>query len=194
MANNWLKNLLKRLKLNESAISMILGALVIVVVGGLIFNYFKGIREEEKEEIISEEGIELVEEEGKLVPAELPVSHKVVRGEHLWEIAEKYYGSGYNWVDVAKENSLANANLLFVDQKLTIPRVEVKKPATKLAKAETAGLTITGKTYTVDRGDHLWEIALRAYGDGYRWVEIAKANNLVNPNLIHTGNVLVIPR
>lgn len=194
MANNWLKNLLKRLKLNESTISMVLGVLVIVVVGALIFNYFKGIREEEKEEIVSEEGIELVEEEGKLVPAGLPVSHKVVRGEHLWEIAEKYYGSGYNWVDIAKENSLANANLLFVDQKLTIPRVEVKKPTTKLAKAETAGLTITGNTYTVVRGDHLWGIALRAYGDGYRWVEIAKANNLVNPNLIHTGNVLVIPR
>lgn len=194
MANNWLKNLLKRLKLNESTISMILGALVIVVVGALIFNYFKGIREEEKEEIISEEGIELVEEEGKLVPAGLPVSHKVVRGEHLWEIAEKYYGSGYNWVDVAKENSLANANLLFVDQKLIIPRVEVKKPATKLAKAETTGLTITGNTYTVVRGDHLWGIALRAYGDGYRWVEIASANSLANPNLIHTGNVLIIPR
>lgn len=194
MANNWLKNLLKRLKLNESTISMVLGVLVIVVVGALIFNYFKGIREEEKEEIVSEEGIELVEEEGKLVPAGLPVSHKVVRGEHLWEIAEKYYGSGYNWVDIAKENSLANANLLFVDQKLTIPRVEVKKPTTKLAKAETAGLTITGNTYTVVRGDHLWGIALRAYGDGYRWVEIAKANNLVIPNLIHTGNVLVIPR
>jgi len=194
MANSWLKNLLKRLKLNESTISMILGALVIVVVGALIFNYFKGIREEEKEEIISEEGIELVEEEGKLVPAGLPVSHKVVRGEHLWEIAEKYYGSGYNWVDVAKENSLANANLLFVDQKLIIPRVEVKKPATKLAKAETTGLTITGNTYTVVRGDHLWGIALRAYGDGYRWVEIASANSLANPNLIHTGNVLIIPR
>lgn len=194
MANNWLKNLLKRLKLNESTISMILGALVIVVVGALIFNYFKGVREEEKEEVVSEEEIELVKEEGKLVPAGLPISHKVVFGEHLWSIAEKYYGSGYNWVDIAKENTLTNANLLFVDQELTIPRVEVRKPTTKLAKAETVGSTITGNTYSVVHGDYLWGIAVRAYGDGYRWVEIARANNLANPNLIHAGNVLTIPR
>jgi len=41
--NGLLKNFLKKLKLNESTISMILGALVIVVVGVLIFNYFRGV-------------------------------------------------------------------------------------------------------------------------------------------------------
>jgi nucleoid-associated protein YgaU len=40
----------------------------------------------------------------------------------------------------------------------------------------------------------LWTIAVRAYGDGYKWTEIAKANKLVNPNLIHPGNVFVLPR
>lgn len=44
------------------------------------------------------------------------------------------------------------------------------------------------------KGDHLWGIAVRAYGDGYKWVEIARENNLVNPNLIHPGNVLSLPR
>jgi nucleoid-associated protein YgaU len=44
------------------------------------------------------------------------------------------------------------------------------------------------------KGDSLWKIAVRAYGDGYKWVSIAKANKLVNPNLIHSGNVLTLPR
>ncbi|MFI5265695.1 MAG: LysM peptidoglycan-binding domain-containing protein [Candidatus Levyibacteriota bacterium] len=53
---------------------------------------------------------------------------------------------------------------------------------------------ITGKTYTVKAGDDLWNIAVRAYGDGYKWVDIARVNNLSNPNLIFSDNVLVIPR
>lgn len=53
---------------------------------------------------------------------------------------------------------------------------------------------IKGKKYTVQKGDYLWEIAQRTYGDPYRWVDIAKANNLVNPDLIFSGNVLTLPR
>lgn len=56
------------------------------------------------------------------------------------------------------------------------------------------GVKITGASYTVMRGDNLWNIAVRSYGDGYQWVKIAKANNLTNPRLIHSGNVLMIPR
>jgi nucleoid-associated protein YgaU len=58
-----------------------------------------------------------------------------------------------------------------------------------------SGMTkISGNTYTVVRGDNLWNIAVRAYGDGFRWVEIAKANKLVNPHLIHAGNKFTLPR
>jgi len=53
---------------------------------------------------------------------------------------------------------------------------------------------IIGNTYKITHGDDLWEIAVRAYGDGYRWVDIARANNLENPDLIHSDNVLTIPR
>ena len=54
--------------------------------------------------------------------------------------------------------------------------------------------SIEGNTYTVQKGDTLWDISVRAYGDGYRWVEIAEANNLANPDLIHSGNEFVLPR
>lgn len=53
---------------------------------------------------------------------------------------------------------------------------------------------ITGNTYIVKEDDYLWEIALRAYGDGYKWVDIARNNNLLNPDVIHKGNVLKLPR
>lgn len=193
MNQGWLKNLLKRIKVNESTISTLLGVLVILVIGVLIFNYFRGVNKpgEETSSSPSPEKLELVEKEGKLYPLGLPTVHKVAQNEHLWAIAEKYYGSGYNWVDIAKANNLGNSNLLAVGQELTIPDAAVIKP---VIKEPVFGETIENNQYVVEKGDHLWGIAVRAYGDGYKWMEIARENNLDNPNLIHPGNVLTLPR
>jgi len=76
---------------------------------------------------------------------------------------------------------------------LSIPDVQAKK-ATETSVSAQGEEPISGATYEVVRGDNLWKIAVRAYGDGYRWVEIARENKLTNPNLIHTGNILILPR
>jgi LysM repeat protein len=193
MNQNWLKDLLKKIKVNESTISTLLGILVILVVGILIFNYFRNVSQpgEEISSPTPKEEVKLVEEEGKLYPEALPKTHRVAEGEHLWAIAEKYYGSGYNWVNIARENNLANPNHLLVGQELTIPKEAVIKPSVEEPVFEK---TIEKSQYVVQKGDHLWGIAVRAYGDGYRWVEIARENNLKNPNLIHPGNQLALPR
>lgn len=47
--------------------------------------------------------------------------------------------------------------------------------------------------YTVVKGDTLWGIAQKFYGNGNRYPEIARANNISNPNVIHTGQKLFIP-
>lgn len=49
------------------------------------------------------------------------------------------------------------------------------------------------KVYIVAAGDNLWMIAQTVYGDGYKWVDIAKANNLADPGDIHVGDKLVTP-
>lgn len=58
-------------------------------------------------------------------------------------------------------------------------------------------------TYTVMRGDHLWGIAERSLGDGFRWVDIWKLNQqramtdgrtFVDPNLIYPGWQLELPQ
>jgi nucleoid-associated protein YgaU len=83
-----------------------------------------------------------------------------------------------------------------MDQELVIPDVEPKEPTVSLAQEilDQQIQPISGATYTVVPGDSLWNIAVRAYGDGYRWTDIAVENELVNPDLIHAGNVLVLPR
>lgn len=175
-----LKKFLKNLKLNEESISMVLGAIVIVIVGILVVNYFK----DKGAGSISTNSVQTTS----------PGEHIVVKGETLWSIAEDSFGSGYNWVDIKSANSL-KTDTIEVGQKLIIPDVTPKKPtATKNSTAISTAETITGDTYTVVKGDCLWKIAVRAYGDGFKWVEIAKANKLVNPGLIHAGNTLTLPR
>lgn len=52
------------------------------------------------------------------------------------------------------------------------------------------------KTYTVVRGDCLWNIAKRFYGSGSQYTKIYNANKSIiggNPNLIYAGQVLTIP-
>jgi len=200
-----IKNVLKKVRLNESTISTLLGAVVILTVGVLIFNYFKNssqseISPEGLEDVSGDEEIEFIKtKEGEMVPANLPIKHKVQKGEDLWKIAEKYYGSGYNWVDIASENSLANPDMLAVDQELVVPQVGVKKPVvqkeqTMVTQKGGDSKVISGTTYTVQKGEYLWNIAVRAYGDGYRWPDIAKENNLANPDLIEIGQELKLPR
>lgn len=47
--------------------------------------------------------------------------------------------------------------------------------------------------YTVVKGDTLWGIAKRYYGNGNQYPKIAKANNIKNPDIIHIGQKLLIP-
>ncbi len=47
--------------------------------------------------------------------------------------------------------------------------------------------------YTVLEGDTLWSIAESSYKDGYKWADIAKANNLQNAERIEKDQVLTIP-
>ncbi len=198
------KNLQKKLKnwselLNESVVSMLLGALVVILLGLLAFNYFKnhqatnpvGPTETQK----SEETLKN-ELTGPASAVNLPATYTVVSGDTLWSIAEKYYSSGYNYMDIAKANNITDSTKLEVGQQLTIPVAEVHQPLTVNTNLQPTVTVsrIDGTSYTVVKGDNLWLISVRAYGDGFKWPEISKANNLVNPNLIHAGNVFVIPR
>lgn len=190
-----LKSALKSLKLNESTISMALGAIVIVVVGLLVVNYFKGL--DEGTTLPSGEQTEIAE--GPTITRSGQTYHVIQANDNLWKIAERYYDSGYNWVDIASANNVTKPGFISAGQELVIPDV-APKLATVTVTSATLGdstqstLPISGGTYEVAKGDNLWNIAVRAYQDGYRWVDIAKENDLLNPGIIHPGNVLRLPR
>lgn len=75
--------------------------------------------------------------------------------------------------------------------------VNVKTTVASVTKTETrVDSTSTPKTYTVVKGDCLWNIAKKFYGSGSKYTVIYNANKSVigsNPNLIYPGQVLTIP-
>ena len=64
------------------------------------------------------------------------------------------------------------------------------------APATTTTAASSGSTYTVVKGNCLWNIAKKFYGSGSSWQKIYDANRSVigsNPNLIYPGQVFTIP-
>ena len=165
-----MKDLLKKIKLNEQNISMGLGLIVVLLVVGLLYNYFKSVNKPGETSSTSTAQIEE------------PVAgneYTVVMGDSLWTIAKAAYGSGYNWVDIFAANKAvleSNPDLLYIGTKLTLPKVEVKEPI----------------SYIVAPGDNLWNIAVKTCGSGYAWVKTARENKLANPNLLYAGQVLKV--
>lgn len=51
----------------------------------------------------------------------------------------------------------------------------------------------TAGSYTVVKGDSLWAICKKFYGDGSLAYKLATANGIKNPNLIYPGQVLTLP-
>jgi nucleoid-associated protein YgaU len=165
-----------------------LGAVVVVIGLILIFSFLKASNTMTQQTESSATKLE----ESNIRPS----TYVVKKGDDLWNIAKNLYGSGYNWVDLANANKLGNPSVLYVGTKLTVPNAKpilVEQPK-QVVQKPVAGTSVAGSSYTVVKGDFLWNIAIRAYGDGYRWVDIARANKLVNPNIIHSGNVLILPR
>jgi len=80
----------------------------------------------------------------------------------------------------------------FATQRIQIKEsTEGKKTVEKKQPRETT--KEPEKTYTVKKGDTLWNIAKKELGDGTRYKEIAKLNNISNPNKIYPGQVFRLP-
>lgn len=179
------EQLKKKLSNPDSLVSLFLGIAVVAVIGVMIFNYIK-------ERKTPEAALPDTKTGQNATGSATSTSHTVTAGETLWSIATSTIGSGYNWVDIRDANKLTSPDKIEVGQQLLIPSVAKREPGQINSASVEVKRPADGK-YTVVKGDSLWKISVAVYGTGFRWTEIAKANNLSNPNLIFTGNVLTLP-
>ena len=66
-------------------------------------------------------------------------------------------------------------------------------PPVEVVEVEVAPVANEVTTYTVVSGDTLFKIAEKFLGDGNRYTELAKHNNIANPDHIEVGQVITIP-
>jgi LysM repeat protein len=135
--------------------------------------------------------------------------YTIQKGDTLMKIAEKNYGSGKLWHELAKYNGIADSGVR-IGAKLKLPTRETLtgKPQPALSESALASKSpaptnkITPSkpaakaepaTYTVKPGDTLGLIAQKALGTSKRWQEIVDLNKLDDEDTISTGTVLKLP-
>ena len=53
--------------------------------------------------------------------------------------------------------------------------------------------TTVSRSYTIQKGDTLWSIAQREYGNGQKWRDISAANASVDPTKLIVGQQITLP-
>ena len=119
-ADKYLTKIESDIKANPSKVSMVLGALIVLVIGILSFNYLNKSKpslgpaqQNNQQETISAD----------VTPDNLPGKYTVKDGDTLFLIAEKYYKDGEKFTEIAKANNLSDVNTLEVGQALEIPKL-----------------------------------------------------------------------
>ncbi len=126
------------------------------------------------------------------------VQHVVKAGETLYSISRQY---GVTVAAMAEANDIADVNLIYEGQVLTIPArgatpTTTPDTGTETATPDTTTPTATtsppseGVVHTVQAGENLFRISLR-YGTTVR--AIMELNGLENPNIIYVGQQIRIP-
>lgn len=176
-------------KNREDMVSMFLGLVVVVAVVGFLVNFM-----EKRKGNVDVPGVSNdlnVSEEIKVGEKNVPMT-VVGKNDSLWKIAVREYNDGYKWIEIAKANNLKNPSLVYVGQKLILPTIEKTEIGNN---SEVEKVNISEKIeYKVVGGDSLWKIAVRFYGDGYKWNKIWQDNKgkLNSPDKLEIGMTLLV--
>ena len=187
------KSFFSQIKWDESYVSLLIGLIVVVAIAALGIFFARSQKITQTSSTQFNPSLQ-VQEDKNANKDNTQKIYIVKPGDSLWSISENFYKSGYNWVDIAKTNNLENPEVIFAGNKLIVPKVKAKILTVVNKPSQDTSKSIAGNSYTVEKGDNLWDIAVRAYGDGFSWTRIAQANSLSNPNLIFSRNILKIPR
>lgn len=136
------------LQKNQSLLNIILGVLVVLVLGVLLFNFFTGRglfnnNNNNQQALGPSQNTALTTPKPTATPladvsaTNLPGKYTVKSGDTLFLIAKKYYNDGWQYPQIAKANNMSNVNHLEVGQVLDIPKISgmVASAATTAPKA-----------------------------------------------------------
>ena len=110
-------------------------------------------------------------------------THTVQKGETYWTISQKY---GVSLSSLLSYNGATNNSALNIGDKVKIP----KGGTSSGGNSSSTSPYVTYKTYSVQSGDTLWNIAIK---HGIPYAELLETNSLTQSSKIYTGMKLTIP-
>ena len=183
------------LTVKEKYFSLFLGLLASLIISSLTYKMFlKNIRFNFAFKIPTFKfGSKIVK--NKVVVQKPLKTYTVQEGDDLWNISEKFYGSGFNAYDISVANKISDSSNLEVGVKLVIPQVTPRQATVgEISDLAASEITYIENKYIVQPGDSLSIISQKVYEDLFSWPIIMNANNLLSPDAIEAGMVLIIPR
>jgi nucleoid-associated protein YgaU len=176
-------------KWDDSLISMGLGALVVVVSGILLFNYFNNQAPKFNKVTSTQSN------------ATASLSANTKTGTDTAMIAAQPTATA---VAAAKATSVPKVTAKPTNAPTMIAQASVKPTTAPVATqtptsttAQNSSSQSTGELvakHTVVAGDSLWSISEKYYGTGYEWKKLVEANKITSPSVIEKGTVVDVPR
>ena len=128
---------------------------------------------------------------GPTEPASTPArantarTYTVVKGDTMEAIAKRELGSARYVADIRKLNPKVRPERMQPGMVLMLPWID-----SSTGEAEGAG---RWTEYTVEKGDTIWDISVKAYGTGVHGKKIIDANGISQPTKLKPGTILRIP-
>lgn len=135
----------------------------------------------------------------RTVPVPVPpaITYTVKAGDDLGKIAAATLGSAARWPEIVNANAETLPNrertVLRVGMELRVPSTGAAVRVPVAPNPAPADPAPTSRTYTVQKGDTLYGIALKLLGNGSRSKEIEKANPGLKSGNMKPGTVIKIP-
>ena len=135
-------------------------------------------------------------------PFQFIVSRKMPSGKILFDTNIKVSLEDYTISEEAEEGFDVKVSIKlkqYKDYSTKTVQITIKQERPRPVVVQTPSrpptTAPTTRTYTVVRGDCLWNIAKKYYGNGSQYTRIYNANRdkIKNPSLIYPGQVFVIP-
>jgi len=179
----------------EELLSTIFSVLILVL---LIFGVYSFFQSKFNHPQITQEAAQTASIPSQEGPYEPVKVYWIKQGDSLSLIAKQLYGDTIYWPLLQMENGINNVNLIYPGDFLNLPSRELLQDFTNKVKPGqiSTGASIealTEKVYKVEKGDTLWHICERRYGDPRKYVDIAKINKIDNPNHIEVDWQLSLP-
>jgi len=185
LANSMKKFLGRKIDWQESYTSLILGAIIVVILGLLVANFFSK-RNQLQQQIGTGEQTQMTQANASPSAGS---DYTIAENDSLSKISEAAYGTQDYWMGIASINNIANPNIINTGDKLKLPLKEEIERKTAMT---------VQTTYNVSAGETYFTIAEKVYGDGSKWTILDKANGALRlPNgnpLVYAGSTITVPR